>query len=578
MAFMQAVFSKNFRSPSSDFIAIFAGLEYIDQVFFDLLDNLSSIIKRRTSKDDPHLKYMLNIQVNSIRTATVAAAGAYQTSLASYFTNRDIFGSIIAFIDLEGIEEYVGDAFSLIGILASYDKLEALNPYRTRLSDFVDHQSMMKSIQSSGHVWQICWERYAVYIGVPARTQNPGLLAYSSVASWLGVGQNVQSTTPKGMESLPLEIISLTLATYEFINANKVYAKLLLESPPAENKAFASSNPPFVNFLSLCTYLFQNQHNTSRATLYARLNLLILRLLVEAPSSSSVTPLLISNELSTNAVNVCRQRTPYLPFVERPRLLIEGILDAIQCSIRYNMKRVLDTEMYTLAFTVLFQIIHLLRASKFGLSYIWSELWKTIMSLIKFVNSHLPEANATPAYIKMGRLITLVLASALIHGDVIFAESSDYEDLLYKIMESSAALDKFGIAFPAIIASPSMSVIKAAINHYTNLLKAQPGAIKKSFFSFRSDDSAPPHGTDELTPQKVGEIIRQGFDTLSLHQYVLKTNTSSAGKTSKQDQSDASYLLYDPLPKFNESDERLFLKRMSRQVIADVQLLHGSLQ
>lgn len=619
--FMQGVFNKNFLSPSSDLIAVFAGLESIDGVFFDLLDNLSSIIKQKHSPEDPHSSFILSIQVNSIRSATIAAGGAYQTSLASYFTNRDIFGSIMSFVDMQGTEEYVGDAFTLLGILASYDKLEALNPYRTRLADSIDRHGMLKSIQASGHVWQVCFEKYLTLIndgqGTPPSYQgNSGISAYNSVAYWIGMGQTAGSQNKLQIDSLPLEIISLTLATYEFLNVNNLYAKLLLECPTSNSKILTSSNPPFANFLSHCTYLFQNQHKTPRAALYARLNLLILRLLVEAPQSSSVPDLLLSDEHRTKGISVCQQRAPNIPVVNSPngRLLIEGVLDALQCAIRFNMKRSLDVEMYILSFTVLFQTLHLLRQAQFGLEYHWSQLWKSIMSLLRFINSHPPVhpqsssggssspsdagsgSSAHVGYVALGRLITLVLASALIHGDLIFSESAQYDDLLYKVMECSQDLDKFCLLFPALIASPSMSVLKAAVSHYSNLLKVSTTSqqqAKPSFFSFKSA-ATPPRpltsnpgtnskalASDELTPKKVAEIIRQGYQTLSLHQHVTKGNNSGISSTptkgSDIDQSQASYLLYDALPKYNESQERLFLKHMSRQVIADVQQLHSKL-
>lgn len=584
MTFMQSVFSKKFRSPSSDLITVFAGLAAIDEVFFNLLDHLSFIIKRRVSKEDSVAPFLLGIQVNSIRAATIAAGGAYQTSLASYFINRDIFASIMAFIDMDGVEDYIGDAFSLIGILASYDKLEAQNPYHTRLSDFVDHQSMTKSIQASGHVWEMCWDAYTRPAGLSVQTPTVSQVAYKSIASWVGLGQ-ADASSGSGGNNMPLEIISLTLATYEFINANNVFARLLLETPATDAKVFKSAYPPFVNFLSLSTYLFQNQHKTTNAALYARLHLLILRLLVEAPSSSSVTMLLLSDDLKTKGINVCRQRAPNLPLVSEPRLLIEGVLDAIQCALRYNMKASLDTDMYNLAFTVLFQVIHLLRANKYKLSYIWSELWKTIISLVKFINSHPPSTNAAPAYEKLSKSISLVLASALIHGDDILSDTKDYEDLLYKFMESSVAFEKFNKLFPGLASTPSMSVINAAINHYKKLLQEQPGTAKKSFFSFviggGGATSASAAANTDLTPQKVSEIIRKGFDTLSLHQYVSKGGSSGGsfanGHVSKY-QEEASHLLYDPLPRYSEGSERLFLKRISRQVIVDVQKLHSNLQ
>lgn len=560
--FMQVIFSKKFMSPSSDFITVFAGLEFIDDVFYGLLDHISSIIKLPPDASNP---LILTIQVNAIRTANIAAGGAYQTSLASYFTHKDMFNSIISFIDNssgnEIAEQFIGDAFSLLGVLSNYDKLEAINPYRTRLADFVDHKSMTSSIIASGLVWQICNESYFSDNSRLTNSKFPSTVGSGLIASYYQHWFQAPDPQENNLDSLPLKIISLTLTTYEFINVNKVYAKLLLECPSGKTK-----NTPFSNFLSLSTNLFQNQHRTTRAALYARLHLLILRILIESPPPS----LLLSNDLRTSDIIISQQRQPMLPTVTTPRLLVEGVLDSLVLAVRHNMKRSLDIDMYILTFTVIFQIVHLLRESKIALSYHWSELWKTTFSFIKYINSHPPDPRTNTSYAKLGNLIVLILGAAVIHGDTIFGNSDQYDDLLYKIVEFADSLSKFEKIIPAISTSPALSVLKTVINHYTELFRnTSSTSVGKSFFSFASKpSSAAPQG--DLTPQKVLDIIKEGYQTLSIHQNVTKN------KNDQQDQT-GNYLLYDSLPKYNEADERLFLKKVTRQVILDVQQLHVGL-
>lgn len=694
---------------------------------------------------------VLTAQVNSIRVAMIAACGSFNTSLATYFMNRDLFVSIVSFIDSPKSDVYVGDAFSLIGVLAAYGKLETHNPYRVRLADFVNHNSMIKTVRASGHVWQICLDQYqneAAGKYLLSGTNAAPLAMVSSLAHWLGFNNDNPPSNPvpnsnSGLPvqqqqtvdesnkdiNYPLEIMSLTVATYEAITANKVYAKILLECPATQktpstsslspslsrttsnssatssssnsangeahnkthkpsNSALENRSPPFATFISLCTYIFQNQHKTARAALYARLCLLVLRVVIESPillaptTASSAPSLLVDDTLRTKSIVVARQKTPYLPIVtfstgsasnsvydgvnsgaseprrdtnrndveeledqilngtgndrignknspeSSGRLLMEGVLDALQCALRYNMKRSLDSDMYMLALTNLFQVIHFLRQAKFRLQYHWSELWKTLMSLVRFINSHpAPSVSSSngnsvssndkantssssnpqghASYENIVGLIVLILSTSLIHGDTFLGNSSDYDDLFYKIMEGSEALAKLKSLFPSIlVTAPSMTVLQAAINHYSALLSSNntisasvPGAANKK----------------QLNAQQVTEIIRSGYQTLSLHQYATTSgpsssslgnqtngygsrgsssgtsrNSSSSNSSSLsgagsnnsvlQSPSDiAAYLLYDPLPKLREPDERLFFKKLMRQVISDIQVLHSNI-
>lgn len=672
-------------SPSSDLISLLAGYDAIDTVFFQLLDNLKLIISgnfiqreaqpdgNTTSTQSAIEQGILTAQVNAIRTTIVAAGGSFNTSLATYFMNREMFVSINAFIDSPTSDLYVGDAFSLIGVLAVYGKLEASNPYRRRLADFVDHTSMLKTVKAAGHVWKICLDQYQTNPKSPASQQDPTspaspTAAIWSIASWLGIGSG-GGATDTGDDAIaarnPLEIMSLTIATYEAIAVNKVYAKMLLECPGTNRQSDSNPEgkpssplfieaPPFATFLSLCTFLFQNQHKSQRSALYARLCLLILRTLIESPilppsSSASTAPsLLLDEKLRTTSIIVARQRTPYLPIVSFDaatkkqdktaatsssgseatsdngpnvgRLLMEGVLDALHCAIRYNMKRSLDTEMYKLALINVFQVIHFLRQAKFQLQYHWSELWKTLMSLIRFINAHpyptsttSPSSSATSlpngneksgdvnAYSEIVGLVVLILSTSLIHGDSFLGTAEDFDDLFYKVIEGSVVLTKLKEVFftPSVNGgpgntaslSPSMAVLQAAINHYSALLP------KSKLMGASS--------SQQLNAQQVAALIRDGYQTLSLHQYATSNGAAngngngngnsngfskgnrrvSGGGANGGTGSDsivqspadvAAYLLYDPLPRLRESEERIFFKKMTRQIITDIQTLHSN--
>lgn len=653
LVFFQSIFEKKFVSRSSNLISLLAGYDTIDEIFFKFLDNINTIIRgdfvsssnKNDSTKQQHSDYVeqqeLTAQVNAIRTAIVVAGGSYNISLGTYFMNRDLFVSIVDFINSSNSDLYIGDAFSLIGLLAAFGKLETHNPYRVRLGDFVDQTSMIKTIQASGHVWQICLNQYLQeQTAAASRISSP----LSSIAFWLGFGRKQQppldktsnpslsqgnpttggnDTTPS---KLPLQIMSLTIATYEAVSANKVYARLLLEcpaSPSSGSQSLENKSPPFATFLSLCTFLFQNQHKVTRAALYSRLCLLILRIIVESPvtaanASSSTSPsLLVDDELRTSSIIVARQRAPYLPLAtsetsnsgaHQGRLLIEGLLDALQCALRYNMKRILDVEMYLLALTTLFQTIHFLRQAKFQVEYHWSELWKTLMSLIRFINSHnAPSGHSSSTsssgtntpndsavnltsnnhesvenpsqgsseYSEIVNLIVLILATSLINGNSFLSNSDDYDDLFYKIIEGSDTITKLQKTFCQTLSnnkSPSMTVLQAAINHYSALLP-------KSLLMGKNSKQ-------QMNSQQISSIIRDGYQTLSLYQYATTTsvggngnggaNGNGSGTTGLKNPSEvAAYLMYDPLPRLRESEERLYFKKLMKEVISDIQELHS---
>lgn len=665
--FFQSLFEKKFVSKSSNLISLLAGYDAIDDIFFKFLDNLNTIIRgdfvslSNNSGKQQNAEYAaqqeLAAQVNAIRTAIIVAGGSYNISLGTYFMNRDLFVSIIAFINSSNSDLYVGDAFSLIGLLATFGKMETHNPYRVRLGDFVDQDSMIKTIQASGHVWQICLDQYLQEQTTAASKISSPL---SSIAFWFGFGRkqqqqpSIDNTSSQGdgaagkditiSSKLPLQIMSLTIATYEAISLNKVYARLLLECPalPSSSEAanaaavsLQNKSPPFATFLSLCTFLFQNQHKVTRAALYSRLCLLILRIIVESPiaanASSSKTPsLLVDDDLRTSSIIVARQRAPYLPLVtdtsgqaslssssssgpHQGRLLIEALLDALQCALRYNMKRALDVDMYVLALTTLFQTIHFLRQAKFHVKYHWSELWKTLMSLVRFINSHpkpsqhssssssssgastptsstinlngnhgpveTPGQEGSAEYSEIVNLIVLILATSLINGNSFMGNGDDYDDLFYKIIEGSDSLIKLQKIFANTLSnnkSPSMTVLQAAINHYAALLP-------KSVLTDKSSKQ-------QMNSQQITSIIREGYQTLSLYQYATTTsvvgnnghgarvdaNHAKSGTAGLRNPSDvAAYLMYDPLPRLRESEERLYFKKLMKEVVSDIQELHS---
>lgn len=102
-------------------------------------------------------------------------SGAYQTSLLTYLIQRDMFPSVMkvrlllcgrhdfeaapSLISRQLIQDassssQIFNPFTLIGLLANYNKFEFQNPYQLRLNDFVNEDTIQKVIKSVGYTCQ----------------------------------------------------------------------------------------------------------------------------------------------------------------------------------------------------------------------------------------------------------------------------------------------------------------------------------------------------------------------------------------------------------------------------------------
>lgn len=206
--FMLAVLAKKYTNPSSDIIELLAGLDHIDHVFTDFVGALESII--RTGRSTTHeccpggighvgqqeprpghrasCTYTADLQQRAVEVALAVASGAYQTSLLTYFIQRDLFPAIISvgepttptptsfsFVfcsanksqciqsQIPSPTPKISSPFMLLGLLANYNKFEFQNPYQMRLNDFVNERVIRGIVKSVG---QACQRLRAQYLDV----------------------------------------------------------------------------------------------------------------------------------------------------------------------------------------------------------------------------------------------------------------------------------------------------------------------------------------------------------------------------------------------------------------------------
>lgn len=84
--FLTSVLAKKYAHPSSEVISILAGIDLIDTIFTEFVAALDSIIRGGRT---------MELRQKAVNVALAVAAGAYQTSLLTYFVQRDLFPAVM---------------------------------------------------------------------------------------------------------------------------------------------------------------------------------------------------------------------------------------------------------------------------------------------------------------------------------------------------------------------------------------------------------------------------------------------------------------------------------------------------
>ncbi|KAI8630796.1 hypothetical protein F5Y19DRAFT_34113 [Xylariaceae sp. FL1651] len=520
--FFAAILPKKYTNPSSDIIAVLAGLDQVDNVFTDFVGALDSIIRNGKT---------LEVRQRAVEVVLSITSGAYQTSLLTYFIQRDLFPAIMKFIQDSDSSDRVLAPFTLLGLLANYNKFEFQNPYQLRLNDFVNEAAIQQIVRCVG---QTCKSLRGQYLEI--LEDLPEGWSLSHTLSMMGLGKiapgaranqkpNYDPEAAKQMfAKLPGEEAAVLLGTYDFSHANKLFCFNLVTLPAEKGE-----EQPISNLLSLTSYLLQHAFLSNRATNYAHLSLMVFRLLIE----DQILCKRICSEESKVSVRLCRQRQPYLPAAKGERILATSVLDTMVDGINHNLRRRLDVSLYTLCVGITLRIISYLSRSRTRLQYHWSELFRSLLALIRFLTTYAPDLKDLPHFETLLDLVVNLLAMSLSAGEAFLPTPAAYDDLFYKVVESGEILEKFRDTY-SLSKRPSNS-IDTLVNvsaHYKTMLDS--GGSKKN-----------------LTSTQVAEVIKQGYETLS-----IQTKEGLDG-----------------WERYREADDRTLLKKMARATVTDVKVM-----
>lgn len=288
------------------------------------------------------------------------------------------------------------------------------------------------------------------------------------------------------------------------------------------------------SYISLTSYLLQHAYLSQRATHYANLNLMVFRLLIEDPLMCKR----MCSDDSAVPVRLCRQRQPFLPLVKGDRVLATCVLDTMIDGINHNLKKRLDVGLYTLCVGIMLRIISYMSRSRTRLKYHWSELFRSLLTLIRFLTTYTPDLKDLPHIETLLDHVVNLVALSLSAGEAFLPSPAAYDDLFYKVVESGEVLTKFKENYRlGNRRSNSIDTLISVSTHYNQLLSEGGGSAKKR--------------PSNLTTQQVTDIIKQGYETLSIQ--------AREG--------------LDTWERYREADERTLLKKVARAAVGDVRIM-----
>lgn len=180
------------------------------------------------------------------------------------------------------------------------------------------------------------------------------------------------------------------------------------------------------------------------------------------------------------------------------------------------------------------RLVSFLAKSRTKLAYHWSELWRSLLSFVRFLTQYADDLKMLPGTSQLVRSLIDLVTASLTAGEAFLPDAAAYDDLFYKLVESGDALVKFRDAY-GLDKSEDPTSIETLIGvsrHYADLI-AEKGK------------------SSNLSPREVSRIIKQGYETLSIE--------AREG--------------LDQFERYREADHKVELKKIARVAVADAKAM-----
>ena len=207
--------------------------------------------------------------------------------------------------------------------------------------------------------------------------------------------------------------------------------------------------------------------------------------------------------------------------------------------VNHNLRKRLDVGLYTLCVGIMLRIISYLSRSRTRLKYHWSELFRSLLSLIRFLTQYTADLKDIRHIETLLDHVVNLVALSLSAGEAFLPTPAAYDDLFYKVVEAGDVLTKFKENYR--LQNRHSNSIDTLINvstHYKQMLLDSGG-------------SATTRKPSHLTTAQVSDVIKQGYETLSIQ--------AKEG--------------LDTWDRYREADERTVLKTMARATVGDARTM-----
>lgn len=547
-AFLVAILAKRYSNPSTDVIEVLAGLENVDKVMTDLVNSLDSIISQPKSRQ---VLITATCRARAVDCAVAAIAGSYQTSLATYFIQKDLFHGLMRFV--QSNSEHAPISLSLLGLLANHNKFEVHNVYQSRMEDFVNEEVMVKLVEGFANTCGDIRDAFvAIQDDVPAQWSIGSTLSYVGLRA---LAPEVKKPPPPTEEeakilfnALPPSTAVIMLATYSFTQANNIFATQLISTDKDEDL-----ESRLAAFLSVSSYLCHHAFRSTRIEHYSLLTLFTIRVLID---DSVITKRLSSAETKVSA-RLARQRPPHLPYITTSRIPATIIFDIITDALSHNLRKRLSIPLYSTTLSILHVLITQLSNTRSRLAHHWSYIWLSLVSLLRFLTTYASDLLATSRLqdlqVHILTPLTSILTFSLLHGDNFLPDPPSYDDLFYKLLELDASLPKFSSAYSIPSLPPTAKLRRATealtsiSGHYASLLSQSKKKVHQS-------------------PKEIQKLIGEGHETLGEVVDNISVSGSSRGGVGVE-------VGFGCTEKWKEGMWKTEIKRVIRTVIDDARLL-----
>ncbi|OQO08278.1 hypothetical protein B0A48_06148 [Cryoendolithus antarcticus] len=522
--FFSVLLTKKYTNPSSDIIEILAGLDNADVVFARLVAALEQTLVRDEN----------STRLKAVDACIAIVSGGFQTVLVSYFLHRDLVPALYQLCRIVENPLHGTQPLTLIGLLTSYEKYEVQGLARLHSATQIDDDISHAVVEVVGWTCVLLRDRYvAILDDAPVAWSVGGTLSYIGLGALAGAKPPVPILSDEEQKALFVEQPGSQAASFltllDLASSNQNLRKALVSAPAADKERV----PAFSALLSYTSYLFQNAYRSTRASSYAHLTTLILLALID---DTTINQLICDTVAS---VRLCRQRPPLLPTLLKPsRSYAAAILDICIDAVNHNLRKRLDVLFYRQNIALLTRLLEHLIKSHTKLVHHWQELWRSLLSFVRFLTSYAEDLKALPDILNLvGDLVDL-LAVALANGEAFMPDTPSFDDLFYKLVESGEALTTLRIVYG--LAKPdeqaSINTLIGVSKHYQELI----------------DEHHKGRGST-LSPKEVSKIIKMGYDTLPVAaRDAHPTNSRSRG-----------------------ADGKAMMKRVVRVAVADAASLVG---